>query len=54
MSELILNAVPKKTQRCKNLCSTREQIVKLFIAILVNYAFFGVEGGRSTQKQVLW
>jgi hypothetical protein len=47
MSEVILNLVPlkkKKTQRSKNLCSTRDQVGKLFIAILVNCRFLG-EGG---------
>jgi hypothetical protein len=39
MSEVILNPVPskkKKKQRSKNLCSTRDLVAELFIALLVN------------------
>jgi hypothetical protein len=42
MSEMILNLVPKeKAQRSKNLCSTRDLVTKLFIAILVIYTLWG-------------
>jgi hypothetical protein len=39
MSEVILNPVPskkKKPQPSKNLCSTRDLVAELFIALLVN------------------
>jgi hypothetical protein len=43
MIEVIVNPVPKKnkTQWSKNLCGTRGLVAKLFIAILMNYAFLG-------------
>jgi hypothetical protein len=42
MSEVILNLVQsKKKKRSKNLCSTRDLVAKLFIAILVNSRYRG-------------
>jgi hypothetical protein len=38
MSEVILNLVPKKKNRSKDLFCTRDQVVKLFIAILANWS----------------
>jgi hypothetical protein len=40
MSEVILNLAPsKKKKRSKNLCSTRDLVAKLFIAILMNFRY---------------
>jgi hypothetical protein len=39
MSEMKLKLIKKKTQGGKNLCSTRDQVAKLFIAILANCGF---------------
>jgi NADH:ubiquinone oxidoreductase subunit K len=46
MGGVILNFIP----RSKNLCSTRDQVEKLFVAILVNCGF--VWG--SNKKVVAW
>jgi hypothetical protein len=46
----VVNPVPKKKQRSKNLCSTRDLVAKLFIAILVNYAFLGPGVRRGLPK----
>jgi hypothetical protein len=50
MCEVILYPIQKKKieQGSKNLCSTRDMVAKLFIAIHVNFWFRrGVEGGRE-------
>jgi hypothetical protein len=55
MSEVIMNPISKikaHTQWSKNLCSIRDLVAKLFIAIHVIYAFVG--GEWSIQKEVLW
>lgn len=44
MSEVILNTVQKR-KGAKNLCSTRDLVAKLFVAIFANNAF--CDGGSG-------
>jgi hypothetical protein len=56
MSEVMLN-LEKKNGESKNICTTRDQVAKLFIAILVNSQFLnareGGGGGHSRARLIL-
>jgi hypothetical protein len=43
----------KKRNGSKNLCSTRKQVAKPYIAILVTYGFARGMGGSSMHRPVL-
>jgi hypothetical protein len=54
MSEMILNTVPKRGGGAKNLCSRRDLVAELFIAILGNKCFRaeGIGGAHKSRCYV--